>query len=145
MVWSRRAQATVARFIADLPATARDPARTHSARLGALPIGGSMWADYYLRPTGEVVVVGEDYDHPDVDTVHTDRLQVLSALVWGAERYPELGELLPARPAGAADCRCREHPDVYGPGRLICGECGGMGWLIPVRAEPQRAPDRGGQ
>jgi hypothetical protein len=131
-VWSPRAEQVVSRLIAELPPEQLDPARTHAARLSALPIGGSMWADYYLRPNGEVVIVGADFDHPDVDSVYTDRLRVLSALVWGSERYPELRELLPPREPGATDCPCLRHPNFFGPGKVICPECGGVGWL-PAR------------
>jgi len=98
-----------------------------------------MWADYFLRPSGEVVVVGEDYDHPDVDAVHTDRSNVLRALVWGSRRYPALRELLPARPPGAVDCRCRQIP-VFAEGKVLCPECGALGWLPPQLKFPT---DRG--
>ena len=135
MVWSRRAEQVVAGLIAGLTPAQRDPARNHSVRLGALHIGGSMWADYYLRPSGEVVVVGEDYDHPDVDTAHADRRNVLRALVWGSQRYPELRELLPARPPGAVDCRCRQYP-IFAEGKVLCSECGALGWLPAQDAEP---------
>jgi hypothetical protein len=128
-VWSPQAERVVSRLIAELPPDQLDPGRTHAARLSALPIGGSMWADYYLRPNGEVVIVGEDFDHPDVDSVHTEWLRVLMVLVWGSERYPELRELLPQRTPGATDCRCLQHPNFFGPGKLICSECGGVGWL----------------
>jgi hypothetical protein len=63
-VWSPRAEELVKLLIGKLPAEQLDPARTHAARLQALPIGGSMWADYYLRPNGQVVIVGDDFDHP---------------------------------------------------------------------------------
>jgi hypothetical protein len=62
----------VSQLIAKLPAEQLDPARTHAARLNALPIGGDMWADYYLRPNGTVVIVGEDFDQPDVDSEYSD-------------------------------------------------------------------------
>ncbi len=89
-----------------------------------------MWASYYLRPDGKVVVVGEDYDHPDVDTIHEDRISLLRALVSGAERYPELRELLPNREPGATDCQfCLQLPTLFGPGKVICPNCGGVGWL----------------
>jgi hypothetical protein len=91
-----------------------------------------MWADYYLRPNGEVVVVGEDIDHPDMDTVHTDRLTVLRTLVWGSERYPELRELLPRRGLHAIDCKCLQHPEFFGRGKFRCGDCGGIGWIEPT-------------
>jgi hypothetical protein len=128
-VWSQQAEQVVSRLITELPAERLDPTLTHAARLGALPIGGSMWAGYYLRPSGEIVVVGEDLDHPDADSVYTDRLRVLSVLVWGSERYPELRELLPSREPGATDCRCLQCPNLFGPGKMICSECGGVGWL----------------
>jgi hypothetical protein len=128
-MWSTRAEQVVLRLIAGLSPNQLHPTRSHAARLSALPIGGSMWADYYLRPNGEVVIVGEDFDHPDVDSVYTDRLRVLMVLVWGSERYPELRELLPLREPGATDCRCVQHPNIFGPGKVICSECGGLGWL----------------
>lgn len=127
-VWSSRAEQVVSRLIAGLPPEQLDPTRTHTARLGALHIGGSMWADYYLRPNGEVVIVGEDDDHPEVDTVYTDRSHVLRTLVWGAQRYPELRELLPARPADAVDCGCRQVP-IFSEGKVLCSTCGALGWL----------------
>ena len=88
-----------------------------------------MWSEYFLRPNGEVVIVGADFDQPNVDTVCTERVRVLMMLVWAAERYPALGTLLPPREPGAVDCRCLEHPDLFGPGKILCGECGGFGWL----------------
>jgi hypothetical protein len=101
-----------------------------------------MWADYYLRPNGEVVIVGEDFDHPDVDSIYSDRLRVLSVLVWGSRRYPELRELLPRREPRATDCRCIQHPNIFGPGKIICSECGGVGWLPVNAAEQLAAADR---
>ncbi|HJT77657.1 MAG TPA: hypothetical protein VJ739_10695 [Gemmataceae bacterium] len=142
-MWSSHAEAVVKRLITSLPTEQLGPARTHAARLDALPIGGSMWADYYLRANGEVIIVGEDFDHPDVDSVYTDRLRVLSVLVWGAERYPELRDLLPEREPGATDCQCRQYPDFFGPGKIICQECGGVGWLPAGSAEQAAAADAG--
>jgi hypothetical protein len=126
--WSSRAAEVVSRLIAGLTPEQRDAARDPAARLGALYIGGDMWAGYYLRPNGEVVVVGEDFDQPDVETVHTDRSTVLRVLVWGSERYPELRELLPVRPVGAVDCQCRSHR-IFAEGKVLCPECGALGWL----------------
>ena len=128
MVWSSRSEQVVAGIISGLTPGQRDPAQNHSTRLGALHIGGEHAGGLYLRPSGEVVVVGEDYDHPDVDTVHTDRSHVLRALVWGARRYPELRKLIPVRPPGAVDCRCRQIP-IFAEGKALCPECGVPGWL----------------
>ncbi|OWK36032.1 hypothetical protein FRUB_08595 [Fimbriiglobus ruber] len=90
-----------------------------------------MWADYYLRPNGDVVVVGEDYDHPEVDTVYSDRSNVMKLLVWGSKRYPKLGELIPVRPPGAVDCPCRAIP-IFAEGKVLCSKCGALGWLAPT-------------
>jgi hypothetical protein len=57
-----------------------------------------------------------------------DRLWVLSALVAGIVRHPELRALLPVRPPDAIDCHCREHP-LLASDKVLCGECGGIGWL----------------
>jgi hypothetical protein len=130
VVWSSRAAEVVSRLIAVRPPEERDATCGTSARLGALYIGTSLWAEYYLRPHGEVVIVREEYEQPDVDTVYTDRSNVLRVLVWGSRRYPELRELLPARPAGAVDCRCRSHP-IFAEGKVLCPECGALGWLPP--------------
>jgi hypothetical protein len=127
-MWSRSAEQVVSRLIAELPEGLAAETRSHAERLKALPIGWSMWAGYFLRANGEVVVVGEDEDHPEADTIHTERGHVLRALVWGSERYPELRRLLPARGPGAVDCRCRAIP-LFAEGKVLCPECGGLGWL----------------
>ena len=128
-MWLQLAEQIVSRLIAGLPPDQLDPARTHAARLGALPIAASMWADYYLHPSGAVIVVGEDIDQPESDSVYTDRISVLKVLVWGARRYPELATLLPVRGSGAVDCpTCPSHP-FFGAGRVLCPTCGGLGWL----------------
>jgi hypothetical protein len=140
-VWSSHAQQVVSRLIAELPPEQFDPARTHARRLDALPIGFDMWADYYLRPTGEIVVVGEDLEHPAVDSLYSDWKRVLPVLVWGSRRYPELRELLPRRGPGAVDCRCRAIP-LFAKGKVLCPECAGLGWLPAEGAERGVTSDR---
>src|SRR5262245_34319193 len=100
-MWSKRAEEIVSRLIAALP---QDPSRTHVSRLNALPICCSLWAEYYLRANGDVIVVGANDEAPDVDTIYTDRMHRLSQIVVGSRRYPELRELIPDRPAEATDC-----------------------------------------
>jgi hypothetical protein len=139
-MWSPFAEQLVSRLIASLPEDQLDPARTHAVRLRALPIGGSMWADYYLRPNGQVVIVGEDFDNPEEDSVYSDWRRVLPVLVWGAQRYPELRELLPVRGPRAVDCQCRAIP-LFAEGRVICPECGGLGWLASPDAESNAPAD----
>jgi hypothetical protein len=131
-VWTPEAERLVEDLIARLMAT-RLPEQTRSevTRLNALPIGGSMWSAHYLRPTGEVVVVGEDPDRRDEDRIYTDRVRVLWTIVLGARLYPELRQLIPERVPGATACRCLQHPDIFGPDGAICPDCGGVGWLPP--------------
>jgi hypothetical protein len=136
-MWSPRAEQVVANLLAALPANLDAATLANALRLSALPIGGSLWSECYLRPSGEVVFVGEDLDHPDVDTVYSDPIRVLMVLVWGSERYPELKELIPSREAGATNCVCIEHPEIFGRGKLICSVCGGVGWL-PANEPPQK-------
>ena len=142
-VWSHRAEQLVSELIAALRPEQLDPLRTHAARLSALPIGVDIWSDYYLRSDGQVVIVGEDLDNPDVGSVYSDRLRVLSVLVWGSERYPELRELLPERQTSAIDCMCLQRPDLFEPGKLICSICGGVGWLPAGIGESDIAPECG--
>jgi hypothetical protein len=123
-------------LIQELPADQLDPSRTHAVRLSALPIGYDLWSEFYLRPNGEVVVVGADLDQPDVDTIVTEPRRVLMTLVWGSERYPALRQLLPERGPGTRDCEsCRTLAAMFPPNkRPICSECGGLGWL-PVKLD----------
>jgi hypothetical protein len=123
------AEQIVTRLIAGLSSDELDPKRTHAARFAALPIGVSMWADYYLRPCGEVVIVGEDLYQPDAVSIHTDRSKILRMLVWGAKQYPELARLLPVRDEGAVDCpTCRAIP-LFTDRKVLCPTCDGLGWL----------------
>lgn len=87
-----------------------------------------MWADYYLRLNGEVVVVDESVDPPKVDSVYTDWHRVLPVVVWGSQQYPEMRKLLPVRPTDAVDCRCRTM-SIFVEGKVNCQDCGGLGWL----------------
>lgn len=110
-MWSSEAEVIVRNLMAELPPDLPEVTRSRAVKLGALPIGGDMWADYYLRPSGEIVVVGENLESPDEETVYSDRLRVIGILVWGSQRYPALRELLPERQRGATDCRCLQHPE----------------------------------
>ncbi len=133
IAWSNHAEQIVTQLIADLSPDRR--ASTDAVRLNALPIGGSKWAAYYLRPNGDVVIVGEDLDRPDVDSVYNDRHRLLFALAWGSEHYPELLELLPAREEDSRDCMCRLFPSLFSFQKRVCPECGGVGWLPETKSE----------
>ena len=62
---------------------------------------------------------------PDIDTV---------SLAWGAERYPWLAALFPARPPDAANCAACGGTARLGvhsnPGSYIyCPSCAALGWV----------------
>lgn len=124
--WPPRAKELVEQLIAELPQ--EKLVESHARRLNALPVFGSMWADYYLRPTGEIVIVGEDFDHPDVDSIYSEWERVLPVLVSASRRYPQLRELLPVRGPRDIDCPCRMVP-IFAESKVICLECKGLGWL----------------
>jgi len=128
------AEQMVRRLIVHLPQEQLNPAHSHAVRLNALPIGMDLWADYYLRPNGEVVVVGDDFDHPDRDTIYTDRVTLLFVLSWGTETYSELQQFLPERAPGAADCLFCQRPGANADQRRTCLDCGGVGWFPPTFA-----------
>jgi hypothetical protein len=99
------------------------------AVLAALPLMRHWFETFGLRAEGEVVrwhTDGPD-PYPGVRPVE-ERVGWLSALVEGGRRWPELRALLPARPADAVACRCAGHP-ALAPGKAICRECCGLGWV----------------
>lgn len=109
-------------------------------RLAALPIALDLWSWWFLTPDGVVILVDGELEVGKT-TRFTDRVKVASALVWGCEKYPELREALPPREAGAVDCPCRDIPRLS-VHKMICGSCGGLGWVPEGRAEPDAAAVR---
>ena len=89
-MWTAFAEKVVARLISERAGDLADGHAGTATRFGALYINTDLWTEYYLRPNGEVVKVGEDLDRPDVATAYTDRATVLGTVVWGARRFPEL-------------------------------------------------------
>ena len=54
----------------------------------------------------------------------------LLALVIAAERFPDLREMLPVRPASAPDCpACQGTGRFAGFDNIKCLECAGLGWF----------------
>lgn len=128
MVWSPKAEQLVRRLMAEHPPDI-ERLRQHSERLGALFAGWDLWSCRFLRPNGEVVTIDEDWTRPESEVVYSDRSQLLSTISAAARFYPEIAQLLPEREPGAVDCMCVAHPQLWGPGKMICSECGGVGWL----------------
>ena len=115
------------------------------ADFGALPLYLGWTETIGIRPDGEVISWSTESEFAGVRSVE-EWTWVLSALVAGSDRYPELRRLLPEQGPGAVDCSCRNQL-LFVSGKVLCGECGGVGWLPEQRhAEPGAAVDgRGGQ
>ena len=96
------------------------------AAFGALPLYSDPGGCIALRPDGRVVQIF--WRRPDASFQDAPASWRLVGLVAGAEKYPELRELLPQRAPGASDCpNCKA-------GRLedgsICGLCFGLGFAL---------------
>jgi hypothetical protein len=103
------------------------------ARSGALPVYMDMGGALLLHPDGEVLCL--PWDEIGGLAPESDSGWRLTALVVGAEKYPELRPLVPVRPSGTADCEwCKGGGRIHieGTGNRrgpICGRCYGIGWL----------------
>jgi len=103
--------------------------------LNALPIYLDFLTDYFLRPDGELFarhLVSEGTKPEIVKNRQTKIIVINLASEW----FPELKELLPARPGDACDC-----PYCVGKGQLkiadslerrvsiTCSICVSLGWV----------------
>jgi len=103
--------------------------------LDALYLFGTMGMEAVLKADGSVLVsVDDSWDQPDAPPPPWRPATVLertASLVIARKRIPEVAELLPSRPPGAADC-----PRCKGTGRIIqevvCMDCGALGWVPPA-------------
>ena len=99
------------------------PTSEVAARFNALPLYEDIGGVLALCSDGTMMQVA-----PDADTAQpvTDERWITVALVAGAERYPDLRELLPQRPPNAQPCAvCRGTGRVHG---AWCGACSALGW-----------------
>jgi hypothetical protein len=113
-----------------------DEARVHDpATLSPGGDGVMLYADIggaaYLRSDGAILSAGWDEE----PVVETDPRWLLLAIVRGAERRPELAQLLPAQPPRAEDCRACSGSGAIDVGnhRLLCWDCAGLGWWPPAQ------------
>ena len=124
--WRARIQSWLLAYLArpDLQHELRDV-----AAFGALPLYSDVGGCLALRPDGRVVqIVWEKPERSFGDAAPNWRWV---ALVNGAKTYPELRELLPARPAGAPSCANCEGRGALDDG-VICGVCFGLGFPLPT-------------
>ena len=111
----------------------RELARAHRA----LPVYADMDGSLFLKPNGEVWFQGSEGDKKSALRLEESPHWCLVARLAAAERFPQLAELVPIRPAEAADCS-----DCEGRGRVLndlvrCGVCYGLGWS-EVRSQHDR-------
>jgi hypothetical protein len=116
----------VRQFAVEAPAQVRWLA-PFVAEFGALPVYLGWIETIGIRPDGEVIRWSTEGEYPGARPVE-DRTWLMTGLVEGSRRYAELLPLVPVRVPDADDCQCRGHP-LFAAGRVICGTCGGLGWL----------------
>jgi hypothetical protein len=142
---SSELSAFIAARIANYGAEATEPYHRSEApavaEFAALPLIRHWFETFGLRADGEIVRWHTDGDdpYPGVRPVE-ERYDWLSALVEGAQRYSELGALLPLRPPGARDCVCVGHP-LFAPGKVLCPACCGLRWVVTPEPEPSASAD----
>ena len=118
--------AQIASFIAAFPARAPEELRwlaSYVATFDALPLYLGWTETIGIRPSGEIVRWSTEGDYAGTRPVD-DWSWVLTALVKGADRYPELRPLLPVRRTDAIDCTCRAIP-LCVSGNVGCASAAG--------------------
>jgi hypothetical protein len=106
----------------------------------AVVMSGGMGAAMYLALDGRVIVWDDDLEEETEPREAKDVKEMFTAIIGGAKKRkaPELLLLLPLRPEEALDCpdcgnsgRRQLGLDVDGePVKIICWDCGGIGWII---------------
>ena len=117
-------QDNIRRRLAEYLGKADGEFRDIASRLEALPVYSDLGGTLFITPSLHILSLRSD------DTVVSEELSSewkLIALVAAAERFPELGQLLPVRPSGVTPCEV-----CSGTGRLQqslrCASCFGLGW-----------------
>jgi hypothetical protein len=95
---------------------------------GALPLYVGWTETAAIRPNGEMVRWSTEGDWPGAREL-SERIWVTTALVRGAERYPQLWRLVPSRPEGAHTCEACGGTGRFPPRSEIICQCGGVGWI----------------
>jgi hypothetical protein len=104
----------------------RAAAREHTF----LPLYVGWLSTLGIRPDGSWVRWDHEDDPTSIKPLSNLFLQRM-ALCEGRKKFPELGVLLPQRPASAHTCEvCGGTGELRGPPEVIC-HCGGIGWVIP--------------
>ncbi len=99
--------------------------------LNALPLCGNQIYLWALRPDGTVLCVDHESFARETEP-ETDPLVLYAVLSHGLRDHPELGELVPAPPAGARPCGSCDGTGIVERGPEIsetCLGCRGLGWV----------------
>jgi len=90
----------------------------------ALPVYSDLGGTLLLTPDGDVIT----YRHDNSSwSREIDPKWRRAAVIFGAQRFPELSDLLPVRPPDAPPCQY-----CQGTGRVVgirCATCLGLGWV----------------
>jgi hypothetical protein len=133
-------RSAVQRLIAERRPDPPDP----DERLNGVPLTGGPCGASYLDAAGEIwnwsCAMNE---HPESVERVPDGPMKVGLVAIGAERFPELAEWLPRRPATAVDCStCQGSGSLPPPWHQVqCPHCFGMGWSSAkplTSAQPHR-------
>ena len=119
----------IQRHLTDLPnQLGAWPVRLSKKKLNALPLHGNQIYLWALRPDGVVLCL----DHESASLPvweESDPLTLYAVLVHGAQKYPELQELVPPRPLGVRQCEPCSGTGVIGGAETApgCMRCRGLG------------------
>lgn len=139
----------IQRHVNDLPQGIEAwPVRMCKEKLNALPLHGDQIYLWALRPDG--VVLSLDHESASLPVCEeTDPLTLYAVLVRGAQKYPELQEVVPRRPVGVQQCEPCSGMGVIDVGKTApgCMRCRGLGWHVVLRPldEWLKGIDRGDQ
>ena len=107
-----------------------DAMRACSREHRVLPVYADMDRLLFLRPDGEILFKKNELASSSLVPEKSEYWRLIAKLV-AAEKFPELAQLVPARPPSASDCL-----DCEGRGKVLndmvrCEVCHGLGWVEP--------------
>jgi hypothetical protein len=98
--------------------------REAATATSALPVCSDVGGTLLIDEAGEIVHF--DDERRVIEPVG-DRIWANVALVSASHRFPSLSALHPKRPEAARDCSACQGTGTRGA--ILCGVCGGTGWL----------------
>lgn len=95
-------------------------------KTSSLPVYSDISGSLVLTPEGKVFHYNPDSEI--ISEVLDDRWKTI-AVVSAVETFPTLADLLPLKPPSAISCKSCSGSGKLFDGRVLCGDCGGLGWL----------------